>query len=703
MTVTELPDVREFRKVFRGRYDDFAEQMEGGGYTRIGRPVTNADIQAHLDGDRTVGLYVIDPNDNTVWHTILDIDSHEREIIDRVAGAIKGLNLAQHTILESSGMKGVHFWLCYSEPIPAREARRLGNLIAQRAELEGQVEVFPKQDSVAEDGFGNLVKLPLGVHRKSGKRSAIISPKEWQAVYRLTPDQVRELLKRHAKPEVEHTTHAPTGEKNSSGLPCIAAMLEGVGEGCRDNVAYQLILHFRRVLDQDTAVAAMLEWDGRNKPPLGRETIEKKVKALWKSPAKGFGCDKDYMQQFCNAAVCPVHAKAHSEEIPKTNGALEDQQAFLQAAIPQYGWLWEYQDYASNSTDAPEVFHLFGGLSALSAIVGRKVYLPFGDGAIYPNTWIVLVAGSSFFHKSTALAIPARVVRSVAEDLLLPNEFSPEVLTANLSEQPEGLFVWSELKNALSMMERSYMAGTKELLTELYDCPDHYRRKLREKTYDIRFPSISILAASTVEWLVSSIKANDIGGGFTARFVFVPALAKRRDIALPEPTNVHLRNRIATFLHRCGETEGQADMTQVRRIYEEWYYKHIAELGESPMREQLSGFYSRLSVYTLKFAMLLEVSKTQDTLIQEETMYQAFAITDYLKRSISHLVEHEFHVNREAADLERLYKLIANKPGVDRRELLRLSHMAVKTFQPLLDTLLQSGRVIMQGKVIHAQ
>ena len=31
--------------------------------------------------------------------------------------------------------------------------------------------MFPKQIKVVEGGFGNLVKLPLGVHRKTGQRS----------------------------------------------------------------------------------------------------------------------------------------------------------------------------------------------------------------------------------------------------------------------------------------------------------------------------------------------------------------------------------------------------------------------------------------------------------------------------------------------------------------------------------------------------
>lgn len=32
-----------------------------------------------------------------------------------------------------------------------------------------EIEVFPKQDEVNSDGYGNLVRLPLGINRKSGK------------------------------------------------------------------------------------------------------------------------------------------------------------------------------------------------------------------------------------------------------------------------------------------------------------------------------------------------------------------------------------------------------------------------------------------------------------------------------------------------------------------------------------------------------
>ena len=36
------------------------------------------------------------------------------------------------------------------------------------------LEVFPKQEKLTGKGLGNLVKLPLGIHRKTGKRSYLV-------------------------------------------------------------------------------------------------------------------------------------------------------------------------------------------------------------------------------------------------------------------------------------------------------------------------------------------------------------------------------------------------------------------------------------------------------------------------------------------------------------------------------------------------
>jgi hypothetical protein len=38
------------------------------------------------------------------------------------------------------------------------------------------LELYPKQDYLNDDGFGSLVRLPLGIHRKTGQRYHFINP-----------------------------------------------------------------------------------------------------------------------------------------------------------------------------------------------------------------------------------------------------------------------------------------------------------------------------------------------------------------------------------------------------------------------------------------------------------------------------------------------------------------------------------------------
>lgn len=84
-----------------------------------------------------------------------------------------------------SGNKGVHVY-AFTGRIPAHDAREgaqivldtIGDFAIKPKEastfkhpdfMHMSVEVYPKQDSIKEGGFGNLMRLPLGKHLKSPK------------------------------------------------------------------------------------------------------------------------------------------------------------------------------------------------------------------------------------------------------------------------------------------------------------------------------------------------------------------------------------------------------------------------------------------------------------------------------------------------------------------------------------------------------
>jgi len=184
-----------YLRLFQGREDCFARQWadrkEGTqGYVPVRRPMTAADVQEHVNGLRTYGIYLLQ-RDSRVRLAVVDADlaprfrsgtlsSPDRELLARekryLLGRLPEIGLEKKLpcLVEFSGGKGFHFWYLFSEPVPAAAARRaLQELVRHlAADLSCfTLEVFPKQDQLAGKGLGNLVKLPLGIHRATGKPS----------------------------------------------------------------------------------------------------------------------------------------------------------------------------------------------------------------------------------------------------------------------------------------------------------------------------------------------------------------------------------------------------------------------------------------------------------------------------------------------------------------------------------------------------
>lgn len=185
---------------FAGREGVYARQWtspsERTGYTPVHEPFTPAVARKHLLGDITVGIYVV-RLDQTVGFLAFDLDL-ARHVLERSADA-RNWGTLQRTVqsaavrivdacaalelpayIEDSGQKGRHVWVFFDRPVPADAARRLAGLvmqgIAEPLPPEVGVEIFPKQSRVHSDGLGNLIKLPLGIHRKTGRRALFLEP-----------------------------------------------------------------------------------------------------------------------------------------------------------------------------------------------------------------------------------------------------------------------------------------------------------------------------------------------------------------------------------------------------------------------------------------------------------------------------------------------------------------------------------------------
>ena len=171
---------KQITDLFVCRKDCFATQQSSGAYYPTRRPITEADIQKHLDGEITIGLYCLDTN-NTIKWACVDIDGDKKlspatnkKLLYPEAIIIYDTFKDFPRILEFSGRKGYHIWVFFTPRVTADYGQKLIKSRLNRVGLNRH-EVFPKQTELNEGRkYGNLVKVIFAYHKKSGLRSEVI-------------------------------------------------------------------------------------------------------------------------------------------------------------------------------------------------------------------------------------------------------------------------------------------------------------------------------------------------------------------------------------------------------------------------------------------------------------------------------------------------------------------------------------------------
>lgn len=140
---------------------------------RFGDPppgLTMDIVRRHLAGELTLGLYSINPESQRSKWVAIDAD-YKNAIEDLLKLQYEMTLDGVEPALENSN-RGGHLWIFFAEPALARDCRiyvyhtalRLG-LPIKGAGLPEGIEVFPRQDVLGAQEFGNAIRGPLGVHR----------------------------------------------------------------------------------------------------------------------------------------------------------------------------------------------------------------------------------------------------------------------------------------------------------------------------------------------------------------------------------------------------------------------------------------------------------------------------------------------------------------------------------------------------------
>ena len=143
---TRQQAIEHYMDMFSGREDCFARQWtdraeQKQGYVPVKRPLEYKDIEDHIMGRLTYGIYLL-RSDSTVKTAVMDVDlvqkyrqsklssvdaqlvRREQEYLLRRIHELS-IQMGMRPVIEFSGGKGFHFWYCFESPVSAGFARQL--------------------------------------------------------------------------------------------------------------------------------------------------------------------------------------------------------------------------------------------------------------------------------------------------------------------------------------------------------------------------------------------------------------------------------------------------------------------------------------------------------------------------------------------------------------------------------------------------
>jgi hypothetical protein len=406
-------------------------------------------------------------------------------------------------------------------------------------------------------------------------------------------------------------------------------------------------------------------------------------------------------------------------------------------------WLQMYLDWAGTTgNQTPMSFHLAAGLWLLSVAVGRRLYgdAPWGI-KIYPNLYLMLIASTTYYRKSTAYKLAEQIARTSIPHMLMPTPGSPERFQEALSGQVPANFdklsrthqerltkaqpfaaqrglLKDEVAGLFSAMNRKdYLSGMKDLLMELYDCPDYSDKDTQAGLTIVENAALSILGVTTPDGLNGGITYADWANGLLIRFALItpeadyaerPALAasaappyalidglRKLHEKLPMPQNSE------EGMQSPGKLALKVECWEEVQTYSEGLRRLCNPERENELDERLKGVYGRMHVQAFKLASLFAAldwmdADTEAPTVTLENWQAGKAIAELWLTSAHRLLErldHKGEAQREQSLQRRLLDafLRAGSDGEKLYVIYKNLHIPAREARQTAEELVKAG------------
>lgn len=176
MTYDQSSVATYYTHLFPARNDVYSRWTPKG-WRPLREPLTPEVVIAGLTGEGpSVSGYMIAPPG--VSHSVA-IDFDRDDGMEQAFRMSKLMWPNDMPCYVESSRRGAHLWMTLDEVTPARVIRMALRGLLQTLDLDAhdpKIELRPGTDTVADDGLGHALRLPLMPHPKTGKRGTLTGP-----------------------------------------------------------------------------------------------------------------------------------------------------------------------------------------------------------------------------------------------------------------------------------------------------------------------------------------------------------------------------------------------------------------------------------------------------------------------------------------------------------------------------------------------
>lgn len=389
--------------------------------------------------------------------------------------------------------------------------------------------------------------------------------------------------------------------------------------------------------------------------------------------------------------------------------------------IPQTGLISEYMSFVTGGEECPR-FQFFALIAALGSVIKRKVWFQRASEAtfptLFPSLWVVLIAPQGVGKKSSTLRSARIFLDSLPPEhrpKSLASKLTPEALVRSLSspaklepssdpDKPsyvkvikkpaQGLLYSSEFGVLLG--REKYNTGMIALLTDLYDCPKEWNSETimhgDQMLFDV---CLSVMAASTPDWMQSMLPTDAFKGGFMSRLVLVsyPEGWFQRVPDPPAPPD-GLFEKVRDGFIKIAEAKGRMEWNyEAKQFFNNWYLS-LPEPEPGPKTQYLE----RKQDHMLRLAMILKLCESygQDMIIDRPCLENAYNLLTAIEPETLKMIDY-ISVEPRMRCVQRVLEIIEAIGPIKESELLSRTWKYMGRPADFDDTI----KMLLKGKVIE--